>query len=49
MTLDDNIFLVFIGILVSDIVYQSAILQKIYKEIEHVKSRLIKVEEHIKR
>jgi hypothetical protein len=48
MTLSDSVLLSFIGVLVGNILYQSTILQKIYNEISHIKSRLSTIEEKYK-
>jgi hypothetical protein len=44
---NDSIFIVFIGILISTIVYQSAMLTKIYKHIYNIENRLNNLEEKI--
>ena len=41
----DSTFLVFIGILISDIVYQSGLLTKIYKEITKIEQRIDRLEQ----
>jgi len=48
MFTNDNIFLIFIGILVSTIVYQSQVLTKIYKHIYNIENRIGRLEEKIK-
>ena len=48
MFTNDNIFLVFIGLLVSTIIYQSGILTKIYKHLYNIEHRLRRLEEKIK-
>jgi len=48
MFTNDNIFLIFIGILISTIAYQSGLLTKIYKHIYNIEHRLSKLEEKIK-
>jgi hypothetical protein len=45
---NDNIFLIFIGILVSTIVYQSQVLTKIYKHIFNIENRIRRLEGRIK-
>jgi len=45
MFTNDNIFLIFIGILVSTIVYQSQVLTKIYKHIYNIENRIRRLEE----
>jgi len=48
MFTNDNIFLIFIGILISTIVYQSGMLTKIYKHIFSIENRIRRLEEKIK-
>jgi len=48
MFTNDNIFLIFIGILVSTIVYQSQVLTKIYKQIYKIENRIGRLEEKVK-
>ena len=45
---NDNIFIIFIGILISDIVYQSGIISKIYTKIINIENRIKIMEEKIK-
>lgn len=48
MLTNDNIFLIFIGILVSDIIYQTGLLQKMSIKLEKISIRLKTVEDKIK-
>ena len=45
---DNNIFIVFIGILISDIVYQSGIVSKMYAKILNIENRIRVIEERLK-
>ncbi len=48
MLTNDNIFLIFIGILISDIVYQSGLVTKIYTKILHIEEKIRDIEEKVK-
>jgi len=41
---NDNIFLIFIGLLVSTIIYQSGMLTKIYKQLYNIENRIRNLE-----
>lgn len=43
-----TIYLTFIGILVSDIIYQSTLLQKLYTELNKIKIKIEHLEDKIK-
>lgn len=44
----DSVFIVFIGILVTDIVYQSGIITKIYQKISKLERKIEKLEDSVK-
>ena len=47
MTTIDSYFVVFIGILVANIVYQTGLIQKMYNEISNLKIKMHKIEDKL--
>lgn len=49
MSLTDSMFLIFSGILVSDIIYQSGILTKLYAKIGKIEQKVFEIEYKIEK
>lgn len=45
---NNSIFIVFIGILISDIVYQSGIVSRMYAKILNIEAKIRIIEERLK-
>lgn len=48
MITDNSIYIIFMGMLISDIIYQSGLLNKLNKEIFKLKSRVHEIEDKLK-